>query len=117
MERFLPIGPFKGLGHRGIEIVHKSQHSGLQIRNGGETGALQKLTNQNTEPHLNLIHPGGMFRRVVEHNPMAWVSQKCHIPLQSVDGSPRLPLFQNGACPFPCTPLLSVLVLVTHAWR
>src|SRR6266511_1412021 len=37
--------------------------------------------------------------------------------LQSRGGSLRLPLFQNGACPFPCTPLLSILMLVTHTWR
>ena len=34
--------------------------------------------------------------------------------LQSVDGSLRLPLIQIGACPFPCTPLLSILMLVTQ---
>jgi len=38
---------------------------------------------------------------------------RSQIPLQSVDGSLRLPLLQNGACPFPGTPLLSILVLVT----
>jgi hypothetical protein len=37
--------------------------------------------------------------------------------LQSVDGSLRPPLFQIGACPFPCTPLLSILMLVTQTWR
>jgi hypothetical protein len=36
------------------------------------------------------------------------------MPRQSVDGSLRLPLCQNGAYPFPGTPLLSMLVLVTH---
>ncbi len=37
--------------------------------------------------------------------------------LQSVDRSLRLPLLQNGACPFPGTPLLSILMLVTHTER
>src|SRR5262245_37744594 len=37
--------------------------------------------------------------------------------LQSRGGSLRLPLFQNGAGPFPSTPLLSVLMLVTHTVR
>src|SRR5262245_39092234 len=37
--------------------------------------------------------------------------------LQSRGGSLHLPLFQNGACPFPSTPLLSVLMLVTHTVR
>ena len=37
--------------------------------------------------------------------------------LQSIGGSLRLPLLQNGACPFPCTPLLSVLMLITHTDR
>src|SRR2546422_2532374 len=37
--------------------------------------------------------------------------------LQSVGGSLRPPLLQNGACPFPGTPLLSVLMLVTHTPR
>ena len=32
-------------------------------------------------------------------------------------GSLHLPLFQNGACPFPSTPLLSVLMLVAHTVR
>ena len=39
------------------------------------------------------------------------------VPLQSIGGSLRLPLLQNGACPFPGTPLLSVLMLVTHTPR
>ena len=39
------------------------------------------------------------------------------IVLQSIGGSLRLPLLQNGACPFPCTPLLSVLLLVTQTDR
>src|SRR5262247_3707773 len=37
--------------------------------------------------------------------------------LQSVGGSLRLPLLQNGACPFPGTPLLSVLMFITHTPR
>jgi len=37
--------------------------------------------------------------------------------LQSRGGSLHLPLFQNGACPCPSTPLLSVLMLVTHTMR
>jgi hypothetical protein len=37
--------------------------------------------------------------------------------LQSRGGSLHLPLLQNGACPFPSTPLLSALMLVTHTVR
>jgi len=37
--------------------------------------------------------------------------------LQSGGRSLHLPLPQNGACPFPSTPLLSVLMLVTHTVR
>jgi hypothetical protein len=37
--------------------------------------------------------------------------------LQSIGGSLRLPRFQNGACPFPCTALLGVLMLVTPTDR
>jgi len=37
--------------------------------------------------------------------------------LQSVAGSLHPPLFQIGACPFPGTPLLSILMLVTHTCR
>jgi hypothetical protein len=40
-----------------------------------------------------------------------------NLMLQSIGGSLRLPLLQNGACPFPCTPLLGVLMLVTHTDR
>src|SRR5438552_14881153 len=49
------------------------------------------------------------------------VRNTCWLPpgwwLQSVGGSLRLPLLQNGACPFPGTPLLSVLMFVTHTPR
>src|SRR5215510_14470880 len=45
----------------------------------------------------------------------------CWLPpgwwLQSIGGSLRLPLLQNGACPFPGTPLLSVLMFITHTPR
>jgi hypothetical protein len=37
--------------------------------------------------------------------------------VQAIGGSLRLLLLQNGACPFPCTPLLSVLLLVTQTDR
>jgi hypothetical protein len=37
--------------------------------------------------------------------------------LQSIGGSLRLPLLQNGACPLPCTPLLRVLMLVAPTNR
>jgi hypothetical protein len=40
-----------------------------------------------------------------------------NILLQSIGGSLRLPLLQNGACPFSCTPLLGVLMLVTPTDR
>jgi hypothetical protein len=44
-------------------------------------------------------------------------SPRYNILLQSIGGSLRLPLLQNGACPLPCTPLLSVLMRVTHTDR
>src|SRR5215217_7428853 len=31
---------------------------------------------QNTEPHFNLIHPGGMFGGIVEHNAMRGIGKK-----------------------------------------
>jgi hypothetical protein len=37
--------------------------------------------------------------------------------LQSIDGSLRRPLLQNGACPCPCPALLSVLMRVTPTDR
>src|SRR5262249_36957209 len=39
------------------------------------------------------------------------------IRLQSIGGSLRLPLLQNGACDFRLTPLLSILMLVTQTLR
>jgi hypothetical protein len=43
--------------------------------------------------------------------------RRAHLLSQSIGGSLRLPLLQNGACPFPCTPLLRVLMLVTQTDR
>jgi hypothetical protein len=51
------------------------------------------------------------------HDPLHREWHRPGLLLQSIGGSLRLPLFQNGACPFPCTPLLSGLMLVTHTDR
>src|SRR5688572_26366490 len=50
-------------------------------------------------------------------NRLIRVRSRLCLLLQSVDRSLRLPLIQIGACPFPCTPLLSILMLVPHTWR
>src|SRR5919109_37790 len=76
MEWFLPVGPLKGFGHRGIKIRHKSQYACLQILHRGATDTLEELPHQNTEPYLNLVHPRGMFWGVVKHDPMRGIGQK-----------------------------------------
>jgi hypothetical protein len=48
----------------------------LQVLHRSETGSFEQLTYQNAEPQLNLIHPGGMFRGIVEHNTMRRIREK-----------------------------------------
>jgi hypothetical protein len=52
-----------------------------------------------------------------EDLPLRLNQQSQNTVLQSIGGALRLPLLQNGAYPFPCTPLLSVLMLVTQTDR
>src|SRR5215471_4292121 len=63
--------------------------------------------------------PSAPLQRVLTHRPTAatcWRRLRL-IRLQSIGGSLRLPLLQNGACDFRLTPLLSILMLVTQTWR
>jgi len=75
-ERFALIGPFERFRHRAIEIFDKCQHFGFQFFDGGEITSFEQFTDQDAEPDLNLVHPGGMLWRVMENDPMGWVSQE-----------------------------------------
>jgi hypothetical protein len=72
----MPIRPFERLGHRRIALSDKGQHLGLQPLYGGKAGAFEYLAHQNTAPHLNLVHPGGMLRGIVEHKAMRGIGEK-----------------------------------------
>ena len=56
-QRAAGIGPPERLGHREVEVVDEVQDTLPKIVNRTETGPLQQLANQDTEPNLNLIQP------------------------------------------------------------
>jgi hypothetical protein len=62
---------------------------------------------------ISLLHEVALRRRIAATR---WRKLRLSL-VQSVDGSPRLPLLQIGACDFRLTPLLSILLLVTHTCR
>ena len=72
----MPIGPFKWLGHRLIKIVDEGQDLGFQILNGSAAGPSDQFTNQNAEPHLDLIHPRGMLGRIMKNDLVSRVGKK-----------------------------------------
>src|SRR5439155_27341466 len=61
-------GPPERLGHRPVVVGDERQHLRLQVLHRREAPALQHLPRQDAEPDLDLVHPRGMLRRVVEHD-------------------------------------------------
>ena len=76
------VRPFEWLGHGTIVVFDEGQDLGFQIGQGGEVTSAKQLASQNAEPDFDLIHPGSMFRRVVEDDAMGRVGQEfrsgCH---------------------------------------
>lgn len=69
-------GPLERLSHGAVEVLDEGQHLGFQVLNGGEASALEQLAHQNAEPDFHLVHPGGMFGRVVKDDTMRRVAQE-----------------------------------------
>jgi hypothetical protein len=78
--------------------------------NGTPKGRRGKSSSDTTLTPAAVPSMAPLFRRRPYKPPQNFV-------LQSIGGSLCLPLLQNGACPFPCTPLLHALMLVTHTNR
>ena len=57
------------------------QHGGPELRGGAEAPRAQALPLQDTEEQFDLIHPRGVFRRVVEHEALA---------VAGIEGGPAL---------------------------
>ncbi len=56
-QGLIPIGPFEGLDHGGVEILNESQQLSLQVLHRCETGPLEELAGQDAKPQLNLVQP------------------------------------------------------------
>ena len=69
-------GPLDGFGHRLIVVGDEGQDLVTQIVQRDEIASLEQLAHQNTQPDLDLVHPGGMLRRVVQHDLVRPVMQK-----------------------------------------
>ena len=50
--------------------------TGCKLVGRTEIASFQKLTGQDAKPQLNLIEPGAMFGRKVEHMLMTWIAQE-----------------------------------------
>ncbi len=56
-----------------LEIVIQT---GFKVLGGTEVASLQKPTGQDAKPQLNLVEPGAMFGRKMEHMLMARITQE-----------------------------------------
>ena len=95
------IGPLKRFGHGLIEVVDEIKDLLFQVIYGGETGAFEQASRQDTKPDLDLIEPRSMLGGIDESDAMRRIGQEC--------GSGRLRLEDARAPLFP-----QVLVQVTH---
>lgn len=70
------IGPAEGFGHRAVVVSDKGIDLGREIVDREEGAPPEELTGEDTEPDLNLIHPGGVRRGVMEDGLMRGVAQE-----------------------------------------
>jgi hypothetical protein len=70
------IPPFEGFRHGSVEIIHEIKNPFLKIFDRTEACPAQSFAHENTKPHLNLIQPRGMLRRIVKDDVMASVPRR-----------------------------------------
>lgn len=75
-QRATGISPPERLGHREVEVLDEVQDTLPKIVNRTETGPLQQLANQDTEPDLDLIQPRSMLGGVDKTNTVTLVFQE-----------------------------------------
>ena len=87
LERFALIGPFEGLGHGAVKVIHEGFQFKLEISQRGEVATANHLAHQNAEPDFDLIHPRGVFGGVTKPNPMGGITQKAGAVLLTLEDS------------------------------
>lgn len=75
-QRPSPIGPFERFGQCAVEVLDEVQNSLAQFLGGSKGGALEQAAHQNAEPHLDLIEPRTMLRRVDKSDAMFRAGKK-----------------------------------------
>ena len=70
------MGPHEVLAHRSVVVGEEVAELGSQVINRGKRAVPKQFPNENRDKRSYLIHPGGMFRGVVEYDAMAEISQE-----------------------------------------
>ena len=87
LQRFALISPFEGFSHRAIEVIDEFKDAGFELSFADEIGSSEQLTNQDTEPNLDLIEPGTMLGGEVKHNFMTGVTQELRSRLHRLENA------------------------------
>jgi hypothetical protein len=107
------------LGHRQTGAGALCLRSGGEALGQGRDHLVRRLPRMASEPGAEPLLSRKVCQSSLQNRSLPGsltLSESLNL-LQSRGGSLHLPLFQNGACPFPSTPLLSVLLLVTPTMR
>ena len=64
------------MGHRLIIVGKKGKDLLLEISQRAKVPTFEECSHQNTEPDLDLVHPGGVFGGVREDNFVRWIMEK-----------------------------------------
>ena len=76
LDRFSSVGPFEGVGHRGVVIGHERSEFRFEVGHRGKVSTPQTLAMYDPEDDLNLIEPRAVFRQVDKTDSMPDVRQK-----------------------------------------
>src|SRR5260370_7010653 len=64
------------MGHSLVVVGNKRENLLLEISKRAKVPTLEQFARQNAEPDLDLVHPGGVLRGIVEDDLMRRIMQK-----------------------------------------
>ena len=70
------ISPFEGFCHGAVVVFNESQDLSFEFLDRSKVASFDDFTHQDTQPDLDLVHPGSMFGCVVKDNAMRGIAQE-----------------------------------------
>ena len=117
------IRPTIRMGGMGVIDLKIVTQTGFKVLGRTEIASFQKATGQDTKPQLNLVEPGPMFGRKVEHMLMARITQErppLHTSTQGLSNKGHLAPLSDQTADIEAPVGIEIInypVVASHIWQ